>query len=172
MSDRFLELPNSLDGTAYMAAAQHWEREETFPLVWDLQAMRWLQDNVQGTPVVLEAHMEQYRWGGRMANYTGLPTVIGWPWHQTQQRFDYRHRIYERADDVRLAYETTDMDTATRLMERYGVSYVVVGTWKGLTTVRQDCTSLTGWQKTACSARYTRTKRHRFFASNFHKAIY
>ena len=127
VADRFLDLPSSLDGTAYMAEAEHWERGQTFPLSWDLQAMRWLQDEVEGTPVVLEAHMEQYRWGGRMANYTGLPTVIGWPWHQTQQRFNYRDRIYLRADDVRLAYETTDTATAVRLMERYDVSYVVVG---------------------------------------------
>ncbi len=127
VEDRFLDLPSTLDGTAYMAAAVHWEREESFPLGWDLQAMSWLQDNAQGTPVVLEAHMEQYRWGGRMANYTGLPTVIGWPWHQTQQRFDYRERIRQRAHDVRLAYETTDVDTTVRILDRYDVSYVVVG---------------------------------------------
>lgn len=71
--------------------------------------------------------MEQYRWGGRFANYTGLPTIIGWPWHQVQQRFDYREQVEERAGHVQLAYETTDVDTAVELMRRYGVSYVVVG---------------------------------------------
>ena len=127
VGDRFLELPPTLDGTAYMDRAVHWERDEYFPLVWDLQAIRWLQDNVEGSPVVLEAHMEQYRWGGRIANYTGLPTVIGWPWHQIQQRFEYQEQIYRRADDVRFAYETTDIDAAVKLLQRYDVSYVVVG---------------------------------------------
>ena len=127
VGDRFAELPPTLDGAAYMAAAQHWERDEYFPLVYDLQAIQWLQDNVEGSPVVLEAHMEQYRWGGRIANYTGLPTVIGWPWHQTQQRFDYRDRIDRRARDVLMAYEATDVGTKIELLRRYDVSYIVVG---------------------------------------------
>ena len=127
VADRFVSLPPTLDGTAYMIGAQHWEQEEAFPLVWDWEAIRWLQDNVDGSPVVLEAHMEQYRWGSRIANYTGLPTIIGWPWHQTQQRFDYHYQIEARADDVRRAYETTDIGTAVDLMQRYDVSYVMVG---------------------------------------------
>ena len=127
LDDRFVDLPPNLDGTAYMAQAEHWERGEFFPLRWDYEAIRWLQDNVEGSPVVLEAHMEQYRWGGRIANYTGLPTVIGWPWHQVQQRFGYREQVDERAGHVRLAYETNDADVAVELMRRYGVSYVVVG---------------------------------------------
>ena len=71
--------------------------------------------------------MEQYRWGGRIANYTGLPTILGWPWHQTQQRHAYREQVDVRASHVRLAYETTDVDTAVELMRLYGVTYVVVG---------------------------------------------
>ena len=127
LADRFNDLPATLDGTAYMAHAEHWERGETFPLWHDYQAILWLQNNAQGSPVVLEAHMEQYRWGGRIANYTGLPTILGWPWHQVQQRFAYRGQVDVRADHLRLAYETTDVDTAVAVMRRYGVSYVVVG---------------------------------------------
>ncbi len=127
LDDRFLELPPTLDGAAYMVDAQHWERDEIFPLRHDYEAIRWLQDNVEGSPVVLEAHMEQYRWGGRIANYTGLPTVLGWPWHQIQQRSNYGGLIDERADHVRLAYETTDVEMAVEIMRRYGVSYAVVG---------------------------------------------
>ena len=127
VDDRFLDLPASLDGTAYMSNTQHWERGEYFPLKWDLQAIHWLQSNAEGSPVVLEAHMEQYRWGGRIANYTGLPTVLGWPWHQIQQRHGYRDQIGVRADHIRQAYETTDVNLALDLMERYEVSFVVVG---------------------------------------------
>ena len=127
VADRFVELPPTLEGSAYMTAAEHWERDETFPLIWDWEAIVWLQDNVAGSPVVLEAHMEQYRWGGRIANYTGLPTIIGWPWHQTQQRFDYHYQIETRADDVRRAYEMTDIDSAVNVIRKYDVSYVVVG---------------------------------------------
>ena len=127
VGDRFADLPPTLDGTAYMSVAQHWEHGEYFPLRWDIEAIQWLQDNVEGSPVVLEAHMEQYRWGGRIANYTGLPTIIGWPWHQTQQRFEYREQIDRRAGHVRQLYESADISTKLELLEEYEVSYVVVG---------------------------------------------
>ncbi len=127
VDDRFVELPPTLDGMAYMTEAGHWEHDQFFPLRWDHDAIVWLQENVEGSPVVLEAHMAQYRWGSRIANYTGLPTIMGWPWHQIQQRHAYREQIGDRADDVKLAYETPSVETATELMRRYGVSYVVVG---------------------------------------------
>ena len=127
LEDRFADLPPTLDGTAYMTVAEHWEKDELIPLVWDYHAVKWLQENAEGSPVVLEAHMDQYRWGGRVANYTGLPTVLGWPWHQIQQRYDYREQVHERAAHVRLAYETTNTAIATELLRRYDVAYVVVG---------------------------------------------
>ena len=127
LDSRFAELPGTLDGTAYMAAALHWEKEQSFELKWDREAIRWLQDNLEGSPVVLEAHTDQYRWGGRIASYTGLPTVLGWPWHQIQQREAYSFAVHDRAGHVREMYETTDVDRAVELLRRYGVAYVVVG---------------------------------------------
>ena len=40
VNDRFVDLPPTLDGMAFMAEAEHWEREESLPLMWDLQAIR------------------------------------------------------------------------------------------------------------------------------------
>ncbi len=127
VSDRFNNLPPTLDGMAYMEPAAHWEKGQLIELKWDAAAIRWLQDNVAGSPVVLEAHTEQYRWGGRIANYTGLPTVLGWPWHQIQQRGVYSHEIPVRAKHVREMYETTDLELARSLLSQYDVKYVVVG---------------------------------------------
>ena len=127
VGDRFQVLPPTLDGVAYMEQAVHWEREQAIELKWDAEAIRWLQDNVQGSPVILEAHTEQYRWGARMANYTGLPTVLGWPWHQIQQRGPYSPEVHDRAGDIRSMYESEDLEQSVDLMSKYGVRYVVVG---------------------------------------------
>ena len=133
ISDRFTDGPSTLDGTAYMAEALHYEQEQPLELKWDKEAITWVQDNVVGSPVILEAHLSQYRWGARFANYTGLPTVIGWPWHQIQQRTDYSVAILDRAEDVREMYETTDEDRALSLLRQYGVKYVVVGDLERIT---------------------------------------
>ena len=47
-----------------------------------------MQDNVQGSPVIVEAAPAgvQYAWMGRISIYTGLPDVVGWEWHEEQQR--------------------------------------------------------------------------------------
>ena len=94
ISDRFPGGESGLNGTAYMSNAVHREQDQTIELKWDQEAMEWMQDKVKGSPVILEAHLDQYHWGARFANYTGLPTVIGWPWHQMQQRESYSFAIH------------------------------------------------------------------------------
>ena len=126
IQDRFNPTPLTLDGAAWMSEAVHWERDEPIEIRWDADAMRWLQDNVSGSPVILEAHGVQYRWNGRMSVYTGLPTVIGWPWHQIQQRNDW-DLIRGRARDVSTIYNTLSRDAALDLMDQYNVRYIVVG---------------------------------------------
>ena len=133
IADRFNPLPPTLDGTAWMPAAVYhppdWCAErpmEPIELKWDYDAIRWLQDNVSGTPVALEGHGSQYCWNSRVAQYTGLPTVLGWPWHQQQQRGD-GDIVRGRAGDVATMYNTSSHDGALELLERYRVSYIVVG---------------------------------------------
>ena len=96
-------------------------------LKWDLDGIRWLQDNVVGSPVVLEAHNQQYHWSSRVSNYTGLPTVLGWPWHQIQQRYGYRDSVYQRADAITEMYSTQSISRAQQLLSSYDVKYIVVG---------------------------------------------
>ena len=127
LADRFTQGSFTLNGMAYMENATHKEQEQLIELKWDQDAIQWVQDTVEGSPVILEAHLGQYRWGARFAVYTGLPTVIGWPWHQIQQRTDYSFAVDDRVDDVREIYETVDNERALQLLRKYQVQYVVVG---------------------------------------------
>jgi uncharacterized membrane protein len=120
-------VPPTLDGMAYMLYAVRYEDGTTFNLAPDYQAIRWLQDNVTGTPVVLEAHTVEYRWGSRISIYTGLPAVVGWNWHQRQQRPWQSEEVFARVTDVETLYNTTDIAYSTDLLRRYNVQYIIVG---------------------------------------------
>ena len=127
LADRFDTTTVTLDGARFMELAVYSREGPPIELRWDYGAIQWLQDNVQGSPVVLEAHAEQYNWSARIANYTGLPTVLGWPWHQIQQRMRYDYAVRGRSAVVTELYTTTDMDRALELLTTYEVRYVVIG---------------------------------------------
>jgi YYY domain-containing protein len=129
LADRFSGLPAvSLDGMAYMRHARHVEEGRAIELRDDYGAIRWMQEHARGLPVIVEAHTPEYHWGGRFSVYTGLPAVIGWSWHQRQQRNTVPSQwVYGRIEDVRLFYTTTDDAAAAAFLRRYGVSYIIVG---------------------------------------------
>ena len=127
LADRWSVSGWTLDGTEYMRNAAHFEQERRLLLADDLAGIHWLQENVEGSPVVLEAHTPQYRWGSRIAKYTGLPTVLGWPWHQVQQRGPYSSEVRQRERDIATMYETTSLQEAAKLFSKYEVEYVIVG---------------------------------------------
>ncbi len=102
----------------------------SFPLEWDYEALLWLRENIQGSPVVVEgAKAPPYRsLRGRVATYTGLPIVIGYPWHQKQQRsFLQVDVVAKREQDVDNLFSTTDPWLAQSILDRYDVSLVYVG---------------------------------------------
>ena len=54
--------------------------------------------------------------------------MIGWNWHQRQQRTITPHDwVYSRVDDVNLFFDTNDLSFAKDFLERYQVSYIIVG---------------------------------------------
>ncbi|MGE5223682.1 MAG: DUF2298 domain-containing protein, partial [Omnitrophica WOR_2 bacterium] len=79
--------PHTLDGITYMQYATYPEKGINMDLRQDYGGIRWMQENVQGSPVIVEAKSgDLYRWFTRYTIYTGLPGVIGWQWHEQQQR--------------------------------------------------------------------------------------
>jgi uncharacterized membrane protein len=119
-------MPPTDDGMAFMQTAVYHDRQ-ALPLRPDYDALLWMQDNIPGSPVVLEANTGLYKWGSRVSIYTGLPTVVGWDWHQRQQRGDFAPMVEERVRDVARMYETTQPSELLTLKRRYGVEYVYVG---------------------------------------------
>jgi uncharacterized membrane protein len=108
--------PATLDGMAFVAR----ERPEEYAMV------RWLNENVTGMPVIAEAVRGSFAYEhARVSSRTGLPTVMGWTGHEGQWHGLY-DEIGERERDVNLLYAGS-MQDAKRIMEKYDVTYVVVG---------------------------------------------
>ena len=105
-----------LDATAYL--------EPTFPE--DAAAIRWLNDNVTGDPVVLEANGDSYSDYERVSAMTGLPTVLGWYVHEWLWRDD-TGALNERAQEVETIYTSTNQEEVKALLEKYQVEYIFVG---------------------------------------------
>ena len=124
---RFADLPLSLNGMQFMDSAEYRDNDRDLNLPADAKAIRWLQDNVQGTPVVLEGRSPVYRWGSRISNYTGLPTILGWDVHQGQQRAGFSPMLQERQADVERAYASANPQEALSVLRKYGVRWIVVG---------------------------------------------
>ena len=93
------------------------------------EAILWLRENLQGTPVVLEAvHPEngQYTEYGRVSASTGLPTVVGWLGHEHQWRGS-TEETGVRKPDVELIYTSRDWEATVAALNRYDVAYIYVG---------------------------------------------
>jgi uncharacterized membrane protein len=115
----FLRLP-TLDGYAHLARSAP----------DDLAAIEWLNAHVRSTPVILEAP----GWGGisfqpeigRFSAHTGLPTVLGWGGHEHQWRGSYAE-MARREPDLRILWQSPDLEQTLELLEKYEIVYVIVG---------------------------------------------
>ncbi len=126
--DRIAEAaPVTLDGMRYMEYANYFERDRELLFAEDYRAILWLQENVIGTPTIVEAQIVEYRWGSRISINTGLPAVLGWNWHQRQQRTGHDGDVWLRASEIEQFYLTTDIALAQSFLKQYGVRYIIVG---------------------------------------------
>lgn len=126
--DRWVkEVPHTLDSMAYMAYAHYADFGVDMDLKQDYLAIRWMQDNIKGSPVIVEANVPEYRWGTRFTIYTGLPGVVGWNWHQRQQRALEANTVFARVDEIANFYKTADINSAMTFLNKYKVRYIIVG---------------------------------------------
>jgi YYY domain-containing protein len=93
----------------------------------EYEAALWLRSIADGgMPVVLEAEGPDYSLGGRVSARTGLPTIVGWPNHEWQERGALAP-VLARVNDVAALYRTDDPALARDLLDRYNVAYVYIG---------------------------------------------
>jgi YYY domain-containing protein len=110
----------------------------------DYEAIEWLNGNItEGQPTVIEAVGDSYTDYARVSANTGLPSVLGWPVHEWLWRGSYDKPIIpttqvqlqtglpdtvaERTNDVKTFYETKDPEVAKKLVEKYQIKYIFVG---------------------------------------------
>jgi YYY domain-containing protein len=122
-----LEAPRTLDSMTFMRYANYDDFGQRLVLSEDYRAIRWMQDHVQGSPVIVEANCPEYRWCTRFTIYTGLPGVVGWNWHQRQQRVYTSPWVQDRVNEVGDFYNDIDMDHTLDFLRKYEVKYIIVG---------------------------------------------
>ncbi len=132
IDDRMTKLaPASLNGMTYMSYANYYDADKNMDLSQDFKAIRWMQENVIGSPVIVEANTVEYRWGSRYSIYTGLPSVVGWNWHQRQQRtVTPSEWVTERVDEIANFYLTSNQSIASEFIQTYDVQYIIVGQYE------------------------------------------
>ncbi|MFQ5381365.1 MAG: DUF2298 domain-containing protein, partial [Dehalococcoidia bacterium] len=136
LAARFPHDTRGLDGLAYLDVARYHEDAGTsspdddrdLVLGNDRPLIDWLRANVDGSPVIAEAVGPLYHWTGRIAMNTGLPAVIGWDWHQVQQRGSYAGLISQRRSDTARFFRETNVGWLESYLRKYNVRYVVIGT--------------------------------------------
>ncbi len=115
-TDRVPTPEPSLDGMAYL--------EQRSP--HEYAAFAWLNENIRGIPVLLEAHGDSYQEFTRVSMNTGLPTVLGWAYHVFQRAQTWPD-INRRKADIETAYTSDDKEVVGAILERYHVGLVYVG---------------------------------------------
>ena len=93
----------------------------------DAAAIRWLNDNVEGQPIILEASGDSYQdYDNRVSAMTGLPTVLGWYVHEWLWKNDLEEEN-QRKEDVQTIYTSSNADQIKSLIEKYKISYLFIG---------------------------------------------
>jgi uncharacterized membrane protein len=120
--------PKTLDGMTYMSYSRYTQNEREMDLSEDARAIRWMQENVPGSPVIVEANTPEYLWGSRFTINTGLPSVVGWNWHQRQQRaVTPSDWVTDRVQAVNEFYRGNNRKNTEDFLKMYLVQYIVVG---------------------------------------------
>ncbi len=103
----------TLDGAAYLQASHP----------GDAAAIAFLRD-LPGDHIIIEAEGGDYTYYSRVSSFTGIPTIIGMPFHEYMWRGE-EGRVGKRMADVRAIYEQPSL--AIDLARAYNATLLYVG---------------------------------------------
>ncbi len=106
----------SLDGLAFLKVSNSSE----------YMAIKYMSENSNTQSGILEAVGNDYTDFSRISGSTGIPTVLGWPGHQSQWRGS-GIASENREQDVATIYRTLDVEEAKELLSKYDLDHVYVG---------------------------------------------
>ncbi|MBR4341642.1 MAG: hypothetical protein IKP88_02840 [Lachnospiraceae bacterium] len=98
----------------------------------DYLATNWINENIEGRPVLLEANGNSYTYYERVSTITGLPTILGWRthewlWQSTSADGSVPDVVLEREADIETIYTSEDLSETRELLDKYEVEYIYVG---------------------------------------------
>ena len=105
---------HTLDGLAYLG--------DSHP--GDAPAVAYLR-TLQGNEILVEAEGGDYTYYSRVSSFTGIPGIIGMPFHEFMWRGDDTGWFSTRNNNIRAIYEQPDMTIP--LMKRYNATLLYVG---------------------------------------------
>jgi len=91
----------------------------------DKEIVDYINKNIDGQPVILEAQGDSYTDYDRVSAYTGVPTVAGWWVHQWLWRGS-SGVVGERIPDIEALYQSEDIEFTKQLIRKYDIQYVVI----------------------------------------------
>lgn len=105
-----------LDGTTYLKTL-HPD---------DYAAIQWINSNISGQPVIVEAQGDSYTDYARISTYTGLPTLLGWTVHEWLWRGTYDIPA-PRIAEIEKIYQSKNSNEVKAIIKKYDVKYIYVG---------------------------------------------
>jgi len=105
----------NLDGLLWM--------EKQYPE--DKEIIDYINKNIIGQPIILEAQGDSYTDYNRVSAFTGNPTVAGWWVHQWLWRGS-SDVVGKRIPDIEALYQSDDNVLTQQLIDKYSIEYVVI----------------------------------------------
>jgi len=150
-TNHYIQRTNSLDGLNYL---QSYDPS-------DYAAIRWINSNIQGGPIIVEAFGPQggdYSDYGRISAFTGLPTLMGWAGHEYQWRVNWLNNaanaadFYRRGADINAIYTNANPEVVLSLMNQYNAQYLYIGPLEQSTYPGANLHRFSSFMQTAYSA--------------------